>query len=228
MIDPKMISAGVQILKASKDAKQIQKALEGDKDLIKGIMSSVTGQNMSAQDIRTFAEMTRMIGEQDLGPKALDESGKHLSPAKLATTLIGGPWAIVADVAGAAAGNFGKAAAQNIRNKAALGEAAVQSKYWASPEQEARWGVNPMKRAALYAALKNRTKKENLANILEAAANTISSVLGTSVGAYRQGKMLEAMRDNPLTKAQIDAARNPYGSTAERARKAIQSLSSSK
>ena len=135
---------------------------------------------------------------------------------------------VVADVAGAAAGNFGKAAAQNIRNKAALGEAAVQSKYWASPEQEARWGVNPMKRAALYAALKNRTKKENLANILEAAANTISSVLGTSVGAYRQGKMLEAMRDNPLTKAQIDAARNPYGSTAERARKAIQSLSSSK
>ena len=200
MVDPKLILAGVELLKTSKNAGKITQALEGDSDVIKGIMSSVTEKKMSKQDIKTFAAMTRQIAEKDMGAK-----GQGLPAASLAKALIGGPWAVVADAAGAVIGNLGKAGAENIRNTARnIGGAYAEARTGKTPRQLEMYGYNPMERALLYQVMKQRTKKENVANMLEGLTNAASQVLGTTVGAYRTGKMYETMRDSPLSGKALD------------------------
>ena len=190
MIDPGTLLGGVKLLMATKDAAKIAKGLDGDKDLIKEVLSQLTGEKPSAQDCKTFTTMMTQVAE-----KATGEDAASVSPTSLARTLIGGPWAIIADAVSAVSRNIGAVVAQNIRNTAdALAEGESGILTYMAPGQEERWGKTAAKRVMQAYITAKKAKNENKANWIEGSTKTLADFIDKVSGAARTGKMLEAAK----------------------------------
>ena len=218
MIDPSIISQGMKILILAQDADKISKVLAGNKDVIRDIMSNVTTKKMSEQDIKTFQEFVRNQSLSDMGQKLGSDidAGKMLSssPAKFAKALIGGPWAIALDAAGALVGNLGTAFAENMANTARnMSEAGLNRAIGKSEAQKAFYGPSARDLNLAYSAMKYRTKKENTARLLDALSKAAAAVAGTTASTIRTGSYLDKMSEHPLSTREAELARTLVSKT---------------